>query len=137
MKFGEKISYQRDKKGLSVADFAKQVGLSADTIKQYQKKEMPEGIDIMKIKRIADYCEISVDYFLYHDDEDEQVYEIENYKYLNKIDVPIDIQEFANEIKSFIKHNDTIINGKNIEDEKKKYLIDSIDIGIKLTKQNV
>lgn len=136
MNFGEKLSYQLLKNGYNYStEFAPKVDLSADTINQYKKKETADGIDVMRLTKIANALGVSLDYLVGNDDENEEI-EINEYRYINVDNIEkIQIEDLVVEMKTIIKDKECIFQNKEINDEK-KYLIDSLDIGLKLIKQN-
>jgi len=136
MNFGEKLGYQLLKNGYNYStEFAPKVDLSEKTINQYKRKETADGIDVMRLMKIANALGISLDYLIGNDDENEEI-QIDDYKYINANNIEsIQIEDLVNEMKAIIKDKECIFKNKEINDEK-KYLIDSLDIGFKLIKQN-
>ncbi|WP_027399042.1 helix-turn-helix domain-containing protein [Anaerovorax odorimutans] len=138
MNFGEKIKYLMVKNNVKyVNEFAENVGLSPDTINKYMKKDTLEGIEAVKVKRIADYFGVSIDYF-FNIIEDKYDLEIAKYDYFKEDEInKIIIEDFIKEIKSVLNNADIFLSDGKIINSERKYIIDSIDIGLKIMKQNI
>ncbi len=61
-KFGERLRYLRNSKGLSQLEFAKQLKLSKSSVNMYERGEREPGIETLE--RIADYFNVDLDYLL-------------------------------------------------------------------------
>ena len=112
--------------------------LSAERhLKDYRKKETPEGIDIMNIKKLAVFSGKSVEYFVYDNDVDDINTECEDYKYINTnmIKSSIDIEQFVSECVSILNQKNIELNSTQVND-KKKYITDSLEIGFSILKRS-
>lgn len=68
MKFGDKLRGQRVRRGLTQDEFAKEIGVSRRTLIYYEQgKTYPQQRSFYK--RLADYFEVDVNYFLTEDEE--------------------------------------------------------------------
>ena len=61
-KFSERLKSLRNAKGLSQADFAKQIKLSKSSINMYERGEREPGLETLEF--IADYFNVDMDYLL-------------------------------------------------------------------------
>ena len=61
-KFAERLKSLRTCKGLSQADFAKQIKLSKSSVNMYERGEREPGLETLE--RIADYFNVDMDYLL-------------------------------------------------------------------------
>ena len=68
MKFGDKLKAQRGQRGLTQDEFAEAIGVSRRTLCYYEQgKTYPKNRAIYK--KIADFFELDVNYFLTEDEE--------------------------------------------------------------------
>lgn len=61
-KFSNRLKLLRANKGLSQADFAKQIKLSKSSVNMYERGEREPGLETLE--RIADYFNVDMDYLL-------------------------------------------------------------------------
>lgn len=61
-KFGERLRFLRNEKGLSQMEFAKQVKLTKSSVNMYERCEREPSLET--IERIADYFNVDLDYLL-------------------------------------------------------------------------
>lgn len=61
-KFSERLRLLRASKGLSQADFAKQIKVSKSSVNMYERGEREPGLETLE--RIADYFNVDMDYLL-------------------------------------------------------------------------
>ena len=61
-KFSDRLKLLRAEKGLSQADFAKQIKLSKSSVNMYERGEREPGLETLE--RIADYFNVDMDYLL-------------------------------------------------------------------------
>ena len=68
MKFGDKLKEQRGRRGLTQDEFAEAIGISRRTLCYYEQgKTYPKNRGIYK--KLADFFELDVNYFLTEDEE--------------------------------------------------------------------
>jgi transcriptional regulator with XRE-family HTH domain len=137
MNFGEKLEMLRIKSGLNKKQLGEKVEVAADTISKYIKKETVEGIDAIVIKRIADFFGVYVDYLTNNTESLLIDVQTNDLKYLHceeKND--IDLIDFINEFKYHLDTLNFVYNSSKLDSEKKKYIIDSLGIGLKLLEEN-
>ena len=68
MKFGPKLKHLRNQRGLTQSEFAEAIGVSRRTLCYYEEgKTYPKNRAIYK--KLADYFEMDVNYFLTEDEE--------------------------------------------------------------------
>jgi transcriptional regulator with XRE-family HTH domain len=137
MNFGEKLEMLRIKSGLNKKQLGEKVEVAADTISKYIKKETVEGIDAIVIKRIAGFFGVYVDYLTNNTESLPIDIQKDDLNYLHceeKND--IDLVNFVSEFKYYIETLNFVYNSSKLETEKKKYIIDSLGIGLKLLEEN-
>lgn len=61
-KFAERLRTLRTSKGLSQAEFAKQIKISKSSVNMYERGEREPGLETLE--RIADYFNVDLDYLL-------------------------------------------------------------------------
>lgn len=64
MKYGNKLKYLRNKKGLSQKELTKRLNLNRSTYARYETSTTQPDFDTLK--KLADFFEVSTDYLLGH-----------------------------------------------------------------------
>lgn len=136
MTFGEKLELLRIKVGLNKKQLAEKIDVTPDTAGIYTRKDTVEGIDSIRLKKIADVFDVPMDYFTSDIDTSFIDVDGDDLHYLNNDIDEIDYIKLISEIKYIIENCKLIYDGSEIEEESKKYLIDSLDIGFKLFFKN-
>lgn len=121
MNFGMKLEKLRTQFNLNKKQLAFLIGVSADTISIYEKKTSIEGIDALKLKKIADYFKVSIDYLassMERNLDNIDNIEIIEYEYLqNNINDTIHLEKLTIELMHLLKHKRIFYH--DIEDKNK------------------
>lgn len=137
MNFGEKLESLRIKTGLNKRQISEKLDISPDTFGKYIKKENIEGIDSIILKRIADYFNIPVDYFMSNDFDIITSCTKDDIKHIKCEGSNIDIFELISEMQYYLDNLTLTFDSKKISKDDKKYLTDSLQIGLKLLQANI
>lgn len=137
MNFGEKLESLRVKTGLNKRQISEKLDISPDTFGKYIKKENIEGIDSMILKRISNFFNVPVDYFMSNDFDIVTSCTKDDVKYIKCEGSNIDIFDFVSEMQYYLENLPLTIDTKKISKDDKKYLTDSLQIGLKLLQANI
>lgn len=92
--FGERVKKVRKSMKLTQVQFSKMLGVSKQTVSNWENDEAVPGIDLLK--KIAEKCDVTTDYLL----------ELDQRYILNVDDLPIEyvahIQQIVNDLKKSI-----------------------------------
>lgn len=118
LNYGEKLTKLKDSLNIKYfADYGKIVGVSGDWLNDNSKKENPSAVNIQNLIKIADYHNISLDYFFRED-----INTIEN----NELQ-PNDVGFTLEDLKRNIDNYESFYNIK-LNDEAKRILLDGIEV---------
>lgn len=137
MNFGEKLESLRIKTGLNKKQISEKLDISPDTFGKYIKKESIEGIDSMILKRISNFFNVPVDYFMSNDFDIITSCTKDDIKYITCEGNNINIFELISEMQYYLENLTLTFDSKKISKDDKKYLIDSLQIGLKLLQANI
>ena len=105
----DRIKKLRKKKNLSQRDLAKEINLSPSTIAMYETGKRKPDAD--KLKQIASYFNVSIDYLLGNTDERKPVNELIK-------------NEEAVEIEELLERYQVMLEGDELDESAKKSVID-------------
>lgn len=136
-KLGRIIENYRNKKGLSLREFAKKCELSHSTIDRLEKgidtrNDKQVDISLEYLKKIAKGLDKSlVELLIVIGEVDIAELKIG----VEKITTSNDVEEIFNSVGAIIDSNIVKLDGEILTDEKKKYLTEGLNIGLNLARK--
>jgi transcriptional regulator with XRE-family HTH domain len=97
MNIGEKLKQTRKLKGISQAELSEKVNVHVTNIARYETNKQTPTIEVLK--RIADYYDITVDYFVSEDSEIKPASRIRDKVLLEKFEK---IEDFSDDEKKVV-----------------------------------
>ena len=134
MSIGQKIIMLKDSCGFkNFQDFGRAIGYEEKEpgrwLSDMSKKESLQTVDITKIQKLCDYCNVSLDWFL-NNKEDKEFIIKDNLK-------DFDIGVMLDNIQLQLKTDDNYFYGYILNKESNRLINDSIDLIKNLVKNNL
>ncbi|WP_427339585.1 helix-turn-helix domain-containing protein [Caloranaerobacter sp. DY30410] len=127
MTFAERLKLLREEKGLTQQDIANILDVGRATIAGYETKGKQP--DYEKLKKLADFFNVSIDYLLGRTDIRNPEKELTPEEKYPKV---TDVEEA---MKIILEQPGLMLNGELLTDEDKLILANSIQIGLRLAEE--